>query len=134
MDESPAAEKRFEFIEEYVLKTLRLKKDRWHKCLAVEEHKQVIQDFLDKPDQTTLVVYQNVTGQLVPTNEFTGTSKTKAVYFFKHSQTAVSPDTIKADLIYGDMSFSPLEQLSAFAEEVRKVLKCVRSVADTLCT
>lgn len=120
MDESPAAEKRFEFIEDCVLKTLRLKKDRWQKCVAVEEQKQVIQDFLDKPDHTTLVVYQNATGQLVPTNEFAEASKNKAVYFTKHRQTALFSDTMKTDLMYGDMSYSPLEQLSAFVKEVRE--------------
>ncbi|MCJ8738378.1 hypothetical protein PDJAM_G00035190 [Pangasius djambal] len=118
MDESPAAEKRFNFIEDYVLKTLRLKKDHWQKCVAVEEQKQVIQDFLDKLDHTTLVVYLNTAGQLVPTNGFAGTSKNKAVYFIKQSQTALSFDTMKADLMYGDMSYSPLEQFSALVEEV----------------
>lgn len=137
MDESPAEEKRFEFIEEYVLKTLRLKKDRWQKCVSVEEQKQVIQDFLDKPDHTTLVVYLNAAGQLVPTNGFAANSKNKAVYFIKQSQTALSFDTMKADLMYGDMSYSPLEQFSAFVEEVRKLSeradcsRAVRSLRNT---
>ncbi|KAF5902959.1 dynein heavy chain 9, axonemal, partial [Clarias magur] len=118
MDESPAAEKRFEFIEDYVLKTLRLKKERWQKCVCVEEQKQIIQDFLDKPDHTALVVYLNAAGQLVPTDGFVLTSKNKAVYFIKQSRTALCHDTMKADLMYGDMSYSPLEQFSAFVQEV----------------
>lgn len=128
MDESPATEKRFEFIEDYVLKTLRLKKERWQKCVCVEEQKQIIQDFLDKPDHTALVVYLNAAGQLVPSDGFVLTSKNKAVYFIKQSRTALSFDTMKADLMYGDMSYSPLEQFSAFVQEVRKVFKCVQSV------
>lgn len=118
MDEPPTEEKRLEFIKDYVLKTLRLKKDQWQKCVAVEEHKQVIQDFLDKSDHTPFVVYLNTAGQLVPTNEFTWTSKNKAVYLMKHSQTAVSADTMRTDLRRGVMSCSALEQLSVFVETV----------------
>lgn len=120
MDESSGADKRFRFIADSVLKTLRLKKDHWQKCVSVEEQKQVIQDFLDKPDHTTLVVYLNTSGQLVPANGFEEISKTKAVYLIKQSQTTLSFDTMKADLMYGDMSYSPMGLLSAFVQEVRK--------------
>ncbi|KAL6475225.1 hypothetical protein MHYP_G00162650 [Metynnis hypsauchen] len=117
-DESPAVDKRLGFLEEYVLKTMKLKSDRWQKCLAVEEHKQVIQDFLDKPDHTTLVVSLSAAGQLIPASGFAGTSKNKAVYFIKRSQTALSSDTMRATVLHGDMSSSALEQFSAFVEEV----------------
>lgn len=127
MDESPAAEKRFEFIANYVLKTLRLKKDRWQKCVAVDEQRQVIQDFLDKHDHTALVVYLNAAGQLVTSDGFEPTSKNKAVYFIKQRQTALSSDNMKADLMYGDMSYSPMEQFSAFVGEVSEESLKVRS-------
>uniref|UniRef100_A0AAR2IP24 Dynein heavy chain 9, axonemal n=1 Tax=Pygocentrus nattereri TaxID=42514 RepID=A0AAR2IP24_PYGNA len=113
-----AADKRLGFLEEYVLKTMKLKSDRWQKCLAVEEHKQVIQDFLDKPDHTTLVVSLSAAGQLIPASGFAGASKNKAVYFIKRSQTALSSDTMRANVLHGDMSSSALEQFSAFVEEV----------------
>ncbi|XP_030631579.1 dynein axonemal heavy chain 9 isoform X2 [Chanos chanos] len=119
MDEdSPAVDKRFEFIEEYVLKTMKLKSDRWQKCIAMEEQKQVIQDFLDKSDQTTLVVSLNAAGQLIPSFGFSGTAKNKGVYFFKLCKTTLTPELMKSILIYGDMSYSPLEQFSALVEEV----------------
>uniref|UniRef100_A0AAY5EZK9 Dynein heavy chain tail domain-containing protein n=1 Tax=Electrophorus electricus TaxID=8005 RepID=A0AAY5EZK9_ELEEL len=117
-EDSPAVDKRFYFIEQYVLKTMKLKPDRWHKCLSVEEQKQVIQDFLDKSDNTTLVVSLNAAGQLIPTFGFAGYSKNKSVYFIKRNQGALSSDTMQTDLLYGDMSPSPLEQFSAFVEEV----------------
>lgn len=117
-DETSAVDKRLEFFEEYVLSTLKLKSDRWQKCLAVEDQRTVIQDFLDKADHTSLVVSVNASGQLVPTPGFVGSSKNKAVYFIKQSQVTLSPDNIKTSLIHGDMSSSPLEQFSAFVEEV----------------
>ncbi|XP_076856222.1 dynein axonemal heavy chain 9 [Brachyhypopomus gauderio] len=117
-EDSPAVDKRFEFIEDYVLKTMKLKPDRWQKCLSVDDHKQVIQDFLDKSDYTTLVVSLNTAGQLIPSFGFAASSKNKSVYFIKRNQAALSPDTMKTNVLYGDMSYSPLEQFSAFVEEV----------------
>ncbi|XP_060795606.1 dynein axonemal heavy chain 9-like [Neoarius graeffei] len=111
-------DKRFQFIGDSVLKTLKLKEDHWKKCVAVEEQKQVIQDFLDKPDHMTLVVYQNTSGQLVPATGFEGISKGKAVYLLKQSQSALSFDTMKANLVHGDMSYSPMGLFSVFVEEV----------------
>lgn len=116
-------DKRFQFIADSVLKTLKLKEDHWKKCVAVEEQKQVIQDFLDKPDHMTLVVYQNTSGQLVPATGFEGISKGKAVYLLKQSQSALSFDTMKVNLVHGEMSYSPMGLFSVFVEEVRKSLE-----------
>lgn len=128
MDESPAEEKRFGFIKDIVLQTLKIKKDQWQKCVGVDEHKQVIQDFLDKSDHKTLFFSQNANGQLTPTNEFPLTSMNKAVYFIKRSQTALSVDTMKTDLMYGDMSYSPLAMFSNLIQRVSEESFC--TVAD----
>uniref|UniRef100_UPI003AAF1F9A dynein beta chain, ciliary-like n=1 Tax=Centroberyx gerrardi TaxID=166262 RepID=UPI003AAF1F9A len=118
MDDSPAKDKRFEFIEDYVLRTLKLKQDRWQKCISVEDNKQLIQDFLEKPDQMTLVVSLSAAGLLQPAARFTANSKNKAVYFVKQSRTALTPDLMKSNLVYGDLSYAPLDQFSALVEEV----------------
>lgn len=117
-DDRPEADKRYDFIEDYVLKTLKLKGDRWQRCISVDEQKQVIQDFLDKSETTTLVVSLNAAGQLVPSVSFPSTAKNKAVYFVKRSKSALTVDTMKSQLFYGDLSYVPLEQFSALVEEV----------------
>ncbi|XP_041939413.1 dynein heavy chain 9, axonemal [Alosa sapidissima] len=117
-DDMPEADKRYDFIEDYVLKTLKLKGDRWQKCISVEEQKQVVQDFLDKSETTTLVVSLNAAGQLAPSVSFPATAKNKAVYFVKRKKSALTVDTMKSNLFYGDLSYVPLEQFSALVEEV----------------
>uniref|UniRef100_A0A8B9JC40 Uncharacterized protein n=1 Tax=Astyanax mexicanus TaxID=7994 RepID=A0A8B9JC40_ASTMX len=92
-EESSAGDQRLHFLQERVLKTLRLKPDRWQKCLAVEEQKQVIQDFLDKSDHTTLVISLTAAGQLIPAVDFAVSQKNKAVYFIKRGQTSLTPDS-----------------------------------------
>lgn len=116
--ESSAGDQRLHFLQERVLKTLRLKPDRWQKCLAVEEQKQVIQDFLDKSEHTTLVIYLTAAGQLIPAADFAGSQKNKAVYFIKRGKTGLTPDSIKTNVYFGTLSGPPLEQLPAFVEEV----------------
>ena len=44
--------------------------------------------------------------------------KKKALYFIKRKEEAVSKEGIKTALIYGDLSYNPLEQLSALVDEV----------------
>ncbi|XP_044152524.1 dynein axonemal heavy chain 9 [Bufo gargarizans] len=115
---SPAADKRLRFIEEYVLKTLKMKADRWQKCLSTEENKAIFQEFLEKADQMVLVVALNPAGLLVPLLEFPNSMKNKGVYFLKRTNAFLSPDSMKSNLIYGDLSYAPLDHFSALVEEV----------------
>lgn len=118
MEESPAEDKRLDFIADYVLRTLKVKQDKWQKCVSSEENRQVLQGFLDGAEQRTLVVTMSASGHLQPTAAFTAGSRNKAVYFVKHSKAALSPDSMRENLIYGDLSYAPLDQFSALVEEV----------------
>ncbi|XP_063312141.1 dynein axonemal heavy chain 9 [Pelobates fuscus] len=118
MGESAPTDKRLLFLEDYVLKTLKLKPDRWQKCVSTEENKTILQDFLEKADQLLLVVALNPAGQLVPTLDFPKTNKNKSVFFLKRSSAFLSADSMKTGLIYGDLSYAPLDHFSALVEEV----------------
>ncbi|XP_044194722.1 dynein heavy chain 9, axonemal isoform X6 [Thunnus albacares] len=118
MDESPTEDKRLDFIADYVLRTLKLKQDRWQKCVSSEDNRQVLQEFVDKPEQRTLVVCVTAAGLLQPAAAFTASSKNKAVYFVKQRATALSPDSMKDNLVCGDLSYAPLDQFSALVDEV----------------
>ncbi|XP_034563350.1 dynein heavy chain 9, axonemal [Notolabrus celidotus] len=110
-------DRRLDFLSDYVLRTLKLKQEKWQKCVSSEENLQVLQGFLERPDQRTLVVSVTAAGLLQPSAAFTGL-KHKAVYFIKRKQTALSPDSMKEHLVYGDISYAPLDQFSALVEEV----------------
>ncbi|XP_054457284.1 dynein heavy chain 9, axonemal isoform X2 [Anoplopoma fimbria] len=112
-------DRRLDFIADYVLRTLKLKQDKWQKCVSSEDNRTVLQEFLDRAEQRTLVVSVTASGLLQPAAAFTASSpRTKAVYFVKHSRTALRPDSMKEDLVYGDLSYAPLDQFSALVEEV----------------
>ena len=110
---------RFEFISEYTLKSMKLKADKWAKLQGNDEYRQTIIDFFEKPEYNIIVIYQNNAGQLQPTFDFPSAMKAKAVYFSKKEKGMnVGKDNYKTALAYGDLSYSPLEQLSALVDEV----------------
>ncbi|KAM6897526.1 dynein beta chain, ciliary-like [Xenentodon cancila] len=111
-------DRRLDFIANYVSKSLKLKNDIWQKCVSSEENKQVLQEFLDRAELTTLVVSVTAGGQLQLDASFTGGSKNKSVYFIKTDKTALTPETMTKSLVYGDLSPDPLEQFSVLVEEV----------------
>ena len=111
---------RVEFMALYLLKTLKLKNDKWTKMYGSEENKVIIQEFLDKSDNNIIVFSVNSSGILQPATTFPSSVKAKACYFAKRLKESIGKDVnIKEALIYGDLSYSPLEQLSALLDEVR---------------
>lgn len=111
---------RVEFMAVYLLKTLKLKSDKWTKMYAIEDNKVLIQEFLDKNEQSLLVFILNSSGTLVVQYNYPNQLKNKVCYFAKKNpRDPVSKDAnVKDSLIYGDLSYSPLEQLSVILDEV----------------
>ncbi|XP_043925655.1 dynein axonemal heavy chain 17-like [Protopterus annectens] len=112
------ADKRFEFFQNYTLKSLRLKPEKWTKCVASEETKQNLLEFFDKKDTKSLVIFLNASGQLVCSLGFPASLKSKGVYFVKKTADVVTKDNMKQLLMTGDLSYSPVEQLIAVVDEV----------------
>uniref|UniRef100_H2ZU70 Uncharacterized protein n=1 Tax=Latimeria chalumnae TaxID=7897 RepID=H2ZU70_LATCH len=111
---------RLHFLEAHVLKTLKLKADRWQKCLATEDYKASILEFLDRAEPGVLTVSLSPAGQLVPAADFPAGNKNKVVFFAKKRKEALSVESLRNNVVYGDLSYSPLEQFAALVEEVRK--------------
>lgn len=109
---------RVEFIADYVIKTLKIKPDRFQKMYSTEETRQLFMDFFEKPDVPSLVIAQPG-GTLTATYEWPNKPKAKAVYFVKTAREAINKETnLRTALMYGDLSYAPLDQLSAFVDEV----------------
>lgn len=109
---------RLEFFHDYLTKTLKIKGDKWSKFLGNEEARQTLMDFFEKPENRYLVVYLSSSGQLAASECFPGSNKQKAVYFIKNSKLAISSDNIRSAVAYGDLSYAPLDHLSAVVEDV----------------
>ena len=111
---------RIEFVAVYLIKTLKLKNDKWMKMFAVEDNKTIIHDYFEKSELSLLIFLMNPSGALTVQYQYPTQIKGKCVYFAKKNKEAISKDVnIKDTLIYGDLSYSPLEQLSAILDEVR---------------
>jgi hypothetical protein len=70
---------RIEFVADYVLKTLRIKPDKWTKMYGIEENKQLCVEFFDKSDAQSLILAVNASGGLVVSNDWPTQFKQKAV-------------------------------------------------------
>lgn len=118
-DELEIGDSRIEFMALYILKTLKLKGEKWTKMYGLDENKIMIQEFLDKGEQNILVFSLNAASALAVSYAYPSTLKQKACYFAKRGKDPVPKDVnIKDALIYGDLSYSPLDQLSAILDEV----------------
>ena len=112
---------RLDYVSEYVLNTFKLKPDKWSKVVNNEEYRLMMLEFFEKPDFSQLIITLNSAGALVPTYDFPSTGKNKSVYFLKRDKREnIGKDNFKTALVYGDLSCSPLEQLSALVDEVNE--------------
>ncbi|XP_075210990.1 dynein heavy chain at 93AB [Lycorma delicatula] len=116
MDGAP--DNRLEFLGNFVQKTLKLKPEKWSRLLATEEFRNVVMDFLDKPEPVLLIVLQNNAAQLIPATSFPVSLKSKAAYFIKRSKISVPRENLNHALILGDMATKPIEQLATLVDEI----------------
>lgn len=112
-------DKRTEFIADYVLKTLKMKPDRFVKMYGLEENKQIFTNFFEKGESMHLMVFQTPGGGMSVGPDWPQSLKSKACYFVKKSREPIPKDAVfRNHVLYGDLSYSPIDQLSAFVEEV----------------
>ena len=115
-------DKRIEFIADYVLKTLKMKPDRFTKMYGLDENRQVFTDFFEKAESTHLLIFQVPGGGLAVGSDWPQAIKSKACYFVKKTKDPIPKDAVFRNyVLYGDLSYTPIEQLSAFVEEVSNI-------------
>ena len=113
-DTTPVEDLRLVFIADFVLKSLKVKQDKWQKCVSIEENHQVLQDFLDRAERRSLLVSLTAGGTLQAATCLSSSSPgTKAVYFMKRENTVLTVETIREKLTCGHMPSRPLDLLSA---------------------
>ena len=114
---------RIEFIADYVMKTMKIKADKWTKLYSLDENKQMFIDFYEKSDHQSLIVSQNTAGNLLVSFTWPSALKSKACYFVKRTKETIQKDAaIRRMLLFGDLSYTPIDQLSAFVDEVKSNL------------
>jgi dynein heavy chain len=89
-------------------------------------------EFFDKQENLCLVVTGNSAGVLALQYEWPNSVKHKAVYFVKKNKENVQKDGKYRDqLLYGDLSNAPMDQLSAYVDEVS--IQCIRTMLALKC-
>jgi hypothetical protein len=122
-DQVEIEDPRVVFMAFYTLKSLKLKSERWSKFYsASDENKNIIMNFFNKNEINIifLSINQNqaiVISSAVPNQKL----KSKSCYFAKKKPGPVSTEVnIRDEILYGDISASPLEQFAVILDDVRK--------------
>lgn len=99
---------RLEYLGSYVTKSLRLKPEKWSRVLAIEDYRNILKDFTDKPTCLILIVVLTPSAQLIPTNSFPVVLKTKGVYFVKKTPAVIPKERCNEMIIAGEqLKFTP---------------------------
>lgn len=109
-------DQRLDFLGECALRAFRVKKDVWQRCLSVEDNRRHLQDFLDRPGKTFLLLTVGLDGLLHIADSCSSRSRT--VKLTKKTPAVLSPQTIKEDVRMWSCS-SAAPQLLCAVDQVR---------------
>ncbi|XP_008847899.1 dynein heavy chain 17, axonemal [Nannospalax galili] len=109
---------RVEFMEAVSSLILKFKADKWNKLVGVEENAALFTEFFEKTDVLVMVLTLNAAGMIIPCLGFPDSLKSKGVYFIKSKPERITKDDYKSQLLYGDISPTPVDQLIVVVEEV----------------
>ena len=101
-------DRRVEFIQEYTLKSMRLKSDKWNKIIIFDEQRQylqvslkkvmhdvdLLQAFLDSNEPQSMVISPNIAGHLHIHTDWPSALRNKGVYFVKKEKTPIPDDEV----------------------------------------
>ena len=114
---------RLEYLERVASTILKFKPDKWGKMTGAEENLALFTEFFEKPDVSVLVLTLNPAGMIVPCLGFPASLKFKGAYFIKKRPETLKKDNYKDNLIYGDISPAPVDQLIVIVGEVGASLR-----------
>ncbi|XP_030080192.1 dynein beta chain, ciliary [Drosophila hydei] len=108
-----------EFFWNYLSKTMRLKLDKWTKCITTNEYKDLIKEFLFNPIKPRLIFTVNASGQLYPTFNFPVKISSKVAYFIRiYTPLELTEENMLQCLMIGDLLPNALANLSVLCDDV----------------
>ncbi|KAL3316101.1 hypothetical protein Ciccas_005254 [Cichlidogyrus casuarinus] len=112
------ADKRIEFLADYILKSQKLKGDKWAKLWSVEDNQLMITEFLDKADRFQIYFTLSPSGLLTISTDLPTSLKSKATFFVKKGKENLGKDAnLSKLLVYGDLTPTALDSFSNFVDE-----------------
>ena len=109
-----------DFIQDYTLKSLRLKPEKWNKLVVSDEQRGYILSFIEKDLPQELIISQNIGGQLQVHTDWPSPLRNKGVFFVKRHDKPL-PEQVEDLLDYmacGDIHPNTLDHFCALVEEV----------------
>ena len=138
-----SSDPRFDFIQDFTLKSLRLKPDKWSRMLVSDEQRTFLSNFVDRAypqvrscfivsirteskayfTYQELVISQNFSGHLVIHTDWPSPLKNKGVYFVKREPQHIPREAFLDILTCGDIHPNSLDHFCAWVEEVNFLKK-----------
>mmetsp|Transcript_25005 Transcript_25005/g.85566 ORF Transcript_25005/g.85566 Transcript_25005/m.85566 type:complete len:4525 (+) Transcript_25005:136-13710(+) len=122
--EDKGPDTRMSWLSSRVCTSLKCKEEKFSKLIATDEAAAHIVAFLDAPDVTRLVIFDNGKGDLNASATPPAKFKKKSVFFIKLNKVPLTNENIGAEVIFGDFGEVPLEHLSLISQEVFLPLLC----------
>jgi dynein heavy chain len=113
-----SSEPRVDFIQDFTLKSLRLKPDKWARMMVSDEQRTFIMGFIERPLPQELVISQNFSGHLAVHTDWPSVLKSKGVYFVKREQEPLPKENFLSTLTCGDIHPNALDHFCAWVEEI----------------
>ncbi|KAG9396803.1 Dynein heavy chain and region D6 of dynein motor [Carpediemonas membranifera] len=114
-----------------VMTSMKLRESKWIDMTKDDSHVQTLLTFLETDTDRTLVVYIEAGDVVIPTVHFPEAFRKKSVYFTKlKNVSTVTGDNISNELIYGELSTSPLDHLHLFLAQIALPLMNQKNTAE----
>lgn len=111
-----ALDPRVRFLGRCVQLSLRLPEEKWGEYLQSEEHRQVLEGFLESPGRLMFTVA--ATKSLVVSKEIPRDAKHKLVYVSKKMTKDVTANNFSQTVVFGELPVSSLALVATFVDEI----------------
>ncbi|XP_046432396.1 dynein beta chain, ciliary-like [Neodiprion fabricii] len=117
-EERKEEDDRLEFLLQYLIRSSKVKQDKWGKMVANEDLKELVLRFFNTTTEKILIMQVATSGVLIPFLGIQPGSKVKSSYFIKRNPIKITEKNYRDELIIGDMAPKPIEELAVLVEEV----------------
>ncbi|XP_075778340.1 dynein axonemal heavy chain 11 isoform X2 [Pelodiscus sinensis] len=116
-EESFSEDERVQFVGHRLALLLKFHVEKWSKYLENEENQKILAEFLNKNEPALLLFSSPLVGMLTATQKIPNDVKHKVVCIMKTTE-CIGKDNYKKDLVFEELSATPLEHTVDFIEEV----------------
>ncbi|XP_055373637.1 dynein beta chain, ciliary [Condylostylus longicornis] len=120
IEEEIKIDPRIEWIQNYILKTMKAKNEKWIKLTDNSRYLNILLNFLDNSTVRQVVFYGNAAGLLCVSHDYPPEYNSKLVYFVRKTSPYVfkSAENIRKGCYIGELPPKPLETISSLLDDL----------------